>query len=146
MTTHAPNCTDPDNSHRGVCRTDRSWCTSCRFTALEPGDFHFHMCAGVGQNGTAACSCTVLGCHVPRRPQSPAGVDEPGGSVAPAGEFCVEVIGGAGWVDRHGDVWHDGDDGLMHTFETAPFPRDHVERKWGPLRPVEDIVRDRRTT
>lgn len=40
------------------------------------------------------------------------------------------------WTDRQGDVWTEGDDGLMHTPETAPFPRDHVERKWGPLRPT----------
>ena len=38
------------------------------------------------------------------------------------------------WVDRQGDVWRMGDDGLMHTPETAPFPREHVEKKWGPLR------------
>ncbi|MCZ4066487.1 hypothetical protein O1W71_02235 [Microbacterium sp. H37-C3] len=37
--------------------------------------------------------------------------------------------------DRHGDVWMLGDDGLLHTRETAPFSRDHVERKWGPLHP-----------
>ena len=41
-----------------------------------------------------------------------------------------------GWIDRDGDVWHLGADGLMHTPETAPFPREHVERKWGPLRPA----------
>ena len=40
-----------------------------------------------------------------------------------------------GWIDRHGDVWTEGDDGLMHTPETAPFSREHVERKWGPLTP-----------
>lgn len=38
--------------------------------------------------------------------------------------------------DRHGDIWTLGDDGLMHTPETAPFPREHVEKKWGPLVPV----------
>jgi hypothetical protein len=38
--------------------------------------------------------------------------------------------------DRHGDVWSLGDDGLMYTHETAPFSRDHVERKWGPLVPA----------
>lgn len=38
--------------------------------------------------------------------------------------------------DRHGDVWTLGDDGLMHTPETRPFPREHVEKKWGPLAPV----------
>ena len=32
------------------------------------------------------------------------------------------------WIDRHGDVWRDGDDGLMHTPETRPFPREHVEK------------------
>lgn len=46
----------------------------------------------------------------------------------------------AGWVDRHGDVWHEGDDGLMHSFETAPFPRERVEKKWGPLRPASPVV------
>lgn len=38
------------------------------------------------------------------------------------------------WVDCHGDHWRLGSDGLMHTPETRPFPLDHVERKWGPLR------------
>ena len=28
------------------------------------------------------------------------------------------------WVDRQGDVWRVGEDGLMHTPETAPFPRE----------------------
>lgn len=41
------------------------------------------------------------------------------------------------WVDRHGDVWRMGDDGLMWTPETAPFSREHVEKKWGPLRLVD---------
>lgn len=39
------------------------------------------------------------------------------------------------WRDRHGDVWRLGDDGWLHTPETAPFPREHVEKKWGPLVP-----------
>lgn len=37
------------------------------------------------------------------------------------------------WRDRQGDIWSLGDDGLMHTPETEPFPREHVEKKWGPL-------------
>lgn len=37
------------------------------------------------------------------------------------------------WKDRHGDVWVIGSDGLLHTRETRPFPRELVERKWGPL-------------
>lgn len=45
------------------------------------------------------------------------------------------------WVDRHGDVWRLGADGLMHTPETAPFPREHVEKKWGPLRPQSEVSR-----
>jgi hypothetical protein len=45
-------------------------------------------------------------------------------------------LGSESWADRHGDVWTVGTDGLMHTPETAPFPRDYVERKWGPLRQV----------
>lgn len=44
------------------------------------------------------------------------------------------------WVDRHGDVWRLGNDGLLWTEETAPFPREHVEKKWGPLRPVADLA------
>jgi len=40
------------------------------------------------------------------------------------------------WRDRQGDVWTLGADGLMHTPETAPFPAEHVVRKWGPLMPV----------
>lgn len=42
----------------------------------------------------------------------------------------------AAWIDKHGDVWVPGDDGLLHTPETAPFPAEYVERKWGPLEPV----------
>jgi hypothetical protein len=42
------------------------------------------------------------------------------------------------WIDKHGDVWRYGDDGLMHTPETRPFPREYVERKWGPLRLIAD--------
>lgn len=38
------------------------------------------------------------------------------------------------WIDKHGDVWTLGDDGLLHTPETAPFSREHVEKKWGPLK------------
>ena len=44
------------------------------------------------------------------------------------------------YADKHGDVWTLGDDGLMHSLETAPFPLEYVERKWGPLRPV--VIRD----
>lgn len=40
-------------------------------------------------------------------------------------------------IDKHGDVWTLGLDGLMHTPETAPFPLEYVKKKWGPLRPVE---------
>lgn len=39
----------------------------------------------------------------------------------------------AAWLDKQGDVWTLGADGLMHTPETAPFSREHVEKKWGPL-------------
>lgn len=39
------------------------------------------------------------------------------------------------WRDRHGDVWTLGDDGMLHTRETAPFSREHVVKKWGPLIP-----------
>lgn len=42
------------------------------------------------------------------------------------------------WRDKQGDIWHEDADGLMHTRETAPFPREHVERKWGPLVPVDN--------
>ena len=41
---------------------------------------------------------------------------------------------GSLWVDRLGDVWAHRDNGLMESFETAPFPREHVEKKWGPLK------------
>lgn len=44
---------------------------------------------------------------------------------------------GERWRDRVGDIWALGEDGLLHTPETRPFPRAHVEKKWGPLTPVE---------
>lgn len=40
------------------------------------------------------------------------------------------------WRDRQGDLWRLGDDGLMHSRDTVPFSREHVEKKWGPLLPV----------
>lgn len=43
------------------------------------------------------------------------------------------------WRDRHGDVWREAPDGMMHTPETRPFTREHVERKWGPLEPVDAL-------
>jgi hypothetical protein len=39
------------------------------------------------------------------------------------------------WTDRQGDVWRLREGSLLHTPETAPFPREHVEKKWGPLVP-----------
>lgn len=46
-------------------------------------------------------------------------------------------------MDRQGDVWTLGADGLMHTPETAPFPHAYVEKKWGPLIPASvDSGRD----
>lgn len=47
-----------------------------------------------------------------------------------------------GWIDKQGDVWRLGEDGLMHAYETAPFPREFVEKKWGPLRPVANMEED----
>lgn len=47
-----------------------------------------------------------------------------------------------GWRDQHGDLWFEGEDGLLHAFETAPFPREHVEKKWGPLTPSIDVDLD----
>lgn len=35
--------------------------------------------------------------------------------------------------DKQGDIWTPGPDGLLHSHETRPFPREYVERKWGPL-------------
>lgn len=43
------------------------------------------------------------------------------------------------WTDRHGDVWTLGEDGMLHTPETAPFSREHVAKKWGPLVPNRTI-------
>lgn len=59
-------------------------------------------------------------------------------------KLCVDLLlttDSLSWVDRQGDVWRRGDDGLMHTPETRPFPREHVARKWGPLRLVDPRVR-----
>jgi hypothetical protein len=36
-------------------------------------------------------------------------------------------------LDRHGDIWSPRADGLWVTRETAPFPYEHIARKWGPL-------------
>jgi len=44
---------------------------------------------------------------------------------------------GSRCIDKQGDVWTFGDDGLMHSFETQPFPREHVEKKWGPLKALD---------
>ena len=49
------------------------------------------------------------------------------------------------WVDRQGDVWRVGEDGLMHSFETAPFPREYVEKKWGPLRLARPLPPEERS-
>lgn len=38
-----------------------------------------------------------------------------------------------GWRDNQGDIWHEGPDGLLYSHETAPFTREHVEAKWGPI-------------
>lgn len=57
-------------------------------------------------------------------------------------DLCPEHAHGTqSWIDKHGDVWRMGDDGLLHTPETRPFPRDHVEKKWGPLRPAKEANR-----
>ena len=45
------------------------------------------------------------------------------------------------WIDRHGDVWvfpGGGDTG--YSFETQPFSRTHIEKKWGPLTPLVRAV------
>jgi len=42
------------------------------------------------------------------------------------------------WIDQQGDIWVLGADGLMHTPETVPFPREYVEKKWGPLKPLDE--------
>ena len=59
----------------------------------------------------------------------------PGCILAPDhGAGCVrEQYASEAWRDKHGDIWRLGGDGLMHTPETAPFPREYVEKKWGPL-------------
>lgn len=44
--------------------------------------------------------------------------------------------------DRQGDVWMIGDDGLLHTRETAPFSFEYVQRKWGPLRVAQPTGRE----
>ena len=59
----------------------------------------------------------------------------PYASIPPAKHYSHDLLATSdAWVDRHGDVWRIGNDGLMHTPETRPFPREHVEKKWGPLR------------
>lgn len=53
-------------------------------------------------------------------------------------DTCPSCLAHAGemWRDRDGDVWTLGADGLLHSPETAPFSREHVEKKWGPLEPL----------
>lgn len=52
------------------------------------------------------------------------------------------VIAAQGWRDQLGDIWFEGTGELLHSFETAPFPREHVERKWGPLTPSIEVDLD----
>lgn len=58
---------------------------------------------------------------------------------ATAAEMIDAALEPRAWRDRHGDVWVLGEDGLMHSRETAPFPREHVEKKWGPLIAEPDV-------
>lgn len=55
--------------------------------------------------------------------------------------LCIDLMRSTehlSWIDQQGDVWrYSHDDGLMHTPETRPFRREHVEKKWGPLRLVD---------
>lgn len=44
--------------------------------------------------------------------------------------------GTARWIDKQGDIWTLGTDGLLHTPETAPFTLEQVQKKWGPLKPI----------
>lgn len=60
-------------------------------------------------------------------------VDDWQWTIDPLGEFVRVESAGTVWRDRDGDDWTVGDDDLMHSYETRPFPRAHVERKWGPL-------------
>ena len=45
--------------------------------------------------------------------------------------------------DRFNDLWFEGGDGLMWSKETAPFSREHVEKKWGPLTEQESTAAER---
>ncbi len=70
---------------------------------------------------------------------SPEQMRQIGWYIAPRfGDLCPDCVATAEWRDRHGDVWVEGADGLMRTPETRPFPREHVEKKWGPLVPAPD--------
>ena len=41
------------------------------------------------------------------------------------------------WADRHDDVWiFPGGGDVGYSFETQPFSREHIEKKWGPLVPL----------
>lgn len=53
-----------------------------------------------------------------------------------------QALSGEAWIDKQGDVWRLGEDGLMHAYETAPFSREYVEKKWGPLRPCRTSTAD----
>lgn len=41
------------------------------------------------------------------------------------------------WRDCRGDVWTEDGNGWMQTPEAPPFPREYVEKKWGPLQEVQ---------
>lgn len=41
------------------------------------------------------------------------------------------------WVDKHNDVWvFPGDGEFGFSYETEPFTREYIEKKWGPLEPL----------
>ena len=84
-----------------------------------------HLFAGTADDtGTTVTSIITLCCH-----RASLGLTGDSGSVDPLAVDCPD----ARWRDTQGDVWAVGVDGLMHSFETASFPREVVERKWGPL-------------
>lgn len=146
---------EPDNDEREALAQDKAdWCVDHE---AEPGiaanAFRRGFAAGFRRSARVPVSRDELtetlfelrypegfwsgGTHEPRE----ASDEEVAGSLLATHDIYPKADrkpgdSGQAWRDRHGDVWKLGADGLLHSRETAPFSREHVEKKWGPLVPL----------